>query len=1261
MAAILKDEPEPLPEGVPLPVQALVRRCLEKRPEDRFGSARDLAFALQTLIEAAPRTAAKLPDEERPYPGLAAFAETDAKRFFGRDEEIVALWRKIPTRSLLALIGPSGVGKTSFIRAGLVPHAPPGWRCIVATPGQAPFAALARALAPFFSGDTEAVQQLLEFHVPETAIGLVQRWKQRADHGLIVVDQFEELFTLNPEDLQARFADLLAKLAALDGIHVVLSMRDDFFFSCHRLAPLKDIFLDVTPLGPPSAEGLRNALVEPAKSLGFAFEDEALVDEMVHAVEGERGALPMLAFAAASLWERRDLEAKKLTRAAYDAVGGAEGALAQHAEATLERIGTDKLPLVRELFRNLTTSAPDALRAGRRGAAVGVSRGRARRCRRRARAARRCATAHVVRGARPRTASRHDRVELVHESLLTAWPRLVRWRTEDEGGAQLRDQLRQAAHLWDEKGRPEDLLWTGTSYQEYQVWRARYPGGLSAVEEAFGRVMTELAGRRRRRRRIAVAVALVVVSAAAAALGFLLRRSRQETRRAEAEVAQREAGQLLALGRVRLADSPNAALAYATASIDRADNAPARRLAVEALWQGPSALFLKEFAGWELRWSPDGHWLAVGDEAGFSLLERGVSGGRRLGSEASWPRGFTADGRWFVELAGPAGAPVPRVWSLPEGRLERTVELPEATHLWVVGERLLTLTRVALTPQGERSYLARVLTLDGSTDRELGLWRVRRKDRAPSYAVDPTGTCIAWTQEGRVLAQQLDALTAPARVIGEHEGETVLKLGRGCGQAITSDGGGEVRIWDLASSRRERTLRSPADAMNAAFDPAGRFVATAPWIGVLPPRSMFLFDLAAPRMAEPAPLLESDLPYINHLVFSPDGLWLAGVHGQIVLLWNMTGPRSLVLGRESSAIVRFADDGHLLSGGLGGALRRWPLDPGATEGVEELWSRQGAQILSMDVDPGGRLVAVNDEYTGKNLIVPLDEAKVPGFEPRSLPGSDLLGAGFGWDPSGRFLAMAVYAWGRPEANAIRIFDRETGAERTLDTRAGGATGCEEAGSQNEGGAAPLWLRDGRLLSDGDGGLREWDLATGTSSQLRPCKDGMIQDLLATPDSRAVVRLDSTGGTAAVLSLSVFDLGSRTTREITSHGGRVSAVALDPSGTILVTGDKTGVVRVGPLDGSEPRLLFGHTGAITSVAVSPDGRRIASGSADGTIRLWPMPDLSKAPLNTLPHDELLAKLRALTNLRAVRDPASDTGWKIEVGPFPGWAEVPMWQP
>ena len=234
-------------------------------------------------------------------------------------------------------------------------------------------------------------------------------------------------------------------------------------------------------------------------------------------------------------------------------------------------------------------------------------------------------------------------------------------------------------------------------------------------------------------------------------------------------------------------------------------------------------------------------------------------------------------------------------------------------------------------------------------------------------------------------------------------------------------------------------------------------------------------------------------------------------------------------------------------------------------------------------------------------------------------------------------------------------DLNTRQVRTLDTYPKAGEPCAGSGGK----ATPFWLPDGRLVTDGASGLREWDLSTGASERLRPCTSSALMfQLAATSDSRSIVRLDVAymGVTAA---LSVFDRRSRSTRKISSHGNLLASLALDPKGTILVTGDTNGTVRVGPLTGEEPHLLYGHTRAVTGVAVSPDGRWIASGSDDGTIRLWPMPDLSKPPLHTLPHDQLLATLRALTNLRAVRDSGSGSGWKTEIRPFPGWKNVPRW--
>jgi WD40 repeat protein len=140
---------------------------------------------------------------------------------------------------------------------------------------------------------------------------------------------------------------------------------------------------------------------------------------------------------------------------------------------------------------------------------------------------------------------------------------------------------------------------------------------------------------------------------------------------------------------------------------------------------------------------------------------------------------------------------------------------------------------------------------------------------------------------------------------------------------------------------------------------------------------------------------------------------------------------------------------------------------------------------------------------------------------------------------------------------------------------------------------------------------------------------------------------------------LHDLETGEHRPLPEFGTCITAQAIDPSGRVAATGDRDGVVRVGRISGGAPHLLLGHAGAIDRMAISPDLRWIGSAGNEDTVRLWPMPNLDKPPLHTLPHDELVTKLKSLTNLRAVRDPGSSTGWTIELGPFPGWAEVPTW--
>jgi WD40 repeat protein len=205
-------------------------------------------------------------------------------------------------------------------------------------------------------------------------------------------------------------------------------------------------------------------------------------------------------------------------------------------------------------------------------------------------------------------------------------------------------------------------------------------------------------------------------------------------------------------------------------------------------------------------------------------------------------------------------------------------------------------------------------------------------------------------------------------------------------------------------------------------------------------------------------------------------------------------------------------------------------------------------------------------------------------------------------------------------------------------------------------------RDG-LYVGGQGGVRRLSLpadpgGTVTSETVYEAPTAML-DLSRDQTHLLVLGAGRPSGVGTLFEeMLLLDLAGHTSRRITTHGARLALGRLSPSGRAIVSGDHDGVVRVGPVTGGEPHLLLGHHGPVSALAISPDERWIASVS-DESISIWPMPDVSKPPLHTLPHAELLARLDALTNLRVVGDPASATGWRLDVSPFVGWKDVPEW--
>ena len=437
----------------PAPLAALVHRCLRLDASER-PTANEVCDALARMSPPRRSEGAETPVEsgENPYRGLLSFGPEHRALFFGRDAEVAAVIAELRASPFVLVAGTSGAGKSSLVRAGVAPRVEKGvlgrafpWRTIVIVPGRRPIEALARAMGPVLGVSEE-----------EAAGGLAKSPAWLADAAraaqarvLLVIDQLEEIWTLAAAADRRAFFEILAAVArSAPTVRTVATLRVDFLGRLEDMGELQALALRaLVVLRPMTQGGLRSAIAEPALSRGVTIEP-ALVEHLVARSRTEAGSLPLLEFALSALYVRRGEGRTTIGLADLDALGGVEGALAMHADATLAKLPPKQRREARRLLLALVTVERTRARRGESDL-LGPA----------AEDARPALDALVdarlvVAGAGERGAV----YEVAHEALLSGWPALCAWLEEEAATREVADRVRRAAAEWERVGRAREAL-----------------------------------------------------------------------------------------------------------------------------------------------------------------------------------------------------------------------------------------------------------------------------------------------------------------------------------------------------------------------------------------------------------------------------------------------------------------------------------------------------------------------------------------------------------------------------------------------------------------------------------------------------------------------------------------------------------------------------------------------------------------------------------------------------------------------------------